>query len=134
EVRPEPDDGGNLGREDRFKRWITLKHSSKTVLDNYRHAQVRTVFFEEFEHRSGQDAIAERAQTQDGNPSPGGQAGQIIRHRAVARRSLLRFDLRFVDKHHWNVVPDGIDSVALHAFQTASVFLHLDGHLTQRAD
>src|SRR5260370_893549 len=62
--------------------------------------------------------------------APGGRRCKTV---LIFTRSLL-FDLSFVDQHHWNVVANRVDAVALNALKTGLIRLQLDRRLAQRTD
>ena len=51
-----------------------------------------------------------------------------------ARQDDKGVDLRFIDQHHRDVVANGIDPLAFHAFQAVFVLFQLDRSFAERTD
>ncbi len=107
---------------------IAFKYGPEAIFHNDGQPQVGTRALEDVESGRGEDAIPQRPKPEDGHPAALRQAIQNAFH------GCLFFDFRLVDQHHGDIVANGVDTMALHTFQTTLVGFEVDHGLADGAD
>ena len=129
-VRPPSDYSLHGRRQNRLYVGIPFEYRGEPVLHHHRHLQIGPALFQDRQCRCGEYAVAQGTQSDDGDPRSGSEPLKRIFHAPAFQ---LLFDLRFVDQHHWDVVPDWVNSLALGAFQPALVRPQVERSLAERA-
>jgi hypothetical protein len=127
-VRSPGGDGGGLGRKQFGDVWIVVEDAAEAVFDDDGDFEIGAVVLEERECGRGEDAIAEGAKADHRDACAVRQALENVAHCWLYLNSLLlRLDASFVDQHHGDIIADGVDALALDAFEAGLVGLHLQG-------